>query len=141
MKISRKLQLDNSTRDIKVKNGGGATPTTGIVIEGTIVSDVPGLKAASVTVTASEAVCSYISGSGEFTCFVPIGAVGPKMILGTFGKAGKTICIASSHPGELIVENLALFGSLTENVGLTSADHLEEDYVLTLTEECLISGG
>ena len=121
----------------------------GKVITGVIRSDVGGLKAANLTITASEAICSYVSAKGEFTCFVPATANDPKMIIGNFQKPPKKICITSSNQAELPVVKLALTGSTTEDIGLGSAlevdlvsdPPIDPDYVLTLTDDDLLCGG
>ena len=65
---------------------GTASHPGGRVITGSLNSSVPGFAESNVGVTASETVCNYASSTNVFTCFIPSGAVNPKMILGNLDK-------------------------------------------------------
>lgn len=124
---------------------GGATPNPlGRTITGTLRSDVAGLKAANVTITASEAVCSYVTVSGVFTCFIPDSATNPIMTLENFQKPPKTVYVCSSHQwgtpaGELPVKNINDTGTPTKEISLANALVVPLDpaapYVIWLGED------
>ena len=83
--------------DIEVNTGVNSPTFDGRVIMGTLSSEVPGLKAANVSVTATDAMCDYETTTGVFTCFIPTGAGAPTLTVSEFDKPPKTIYICSSH--------------------------------------------
>ena len=135
-----------------VSAGNPETPS-GRTITGTIRSDVGGLKASNVSITASDAICNYVSASGVFTCFIPDSAISEKMIIGNFQKPPNTIFICSSHqynfaggsPGELEVKNNNDTGTQTKDIDLTRALTEPVDpatqYVIWLDDEACPTGG
>ena len=84
--------------DIKViANANSPPPAGGRVITGTLSSDVPGVKAANVIVTATNAICNFTTTSGLFTCFIPTSLDTVTMTLSGFDKPPKVIYVCSSH--------------------------------------------
>lgn len=126
--------------EIEVITGvGDTTPEGGKIIKGELVS-VKGPRLASVLVTASEAVCNYITGTGEFTCFVPGSATDAKMILTGYDKSPKRVYVCSDNPTELPVTEFGTIDSPTSDVGLGPAA-AGTVYVITLTTNSAVCSG
>lgn len=129
--------------DIEVIIGADLTGPSGRTITGTLRSEVGGLKAANITITATNAICNYIKSSGVFTCFIPSSTNTPKITLSGIDKPPKTIFLCSSHqygsPIELPVKNPNVAGS-TKEVDLTNAQPVPGNpdgsvYNLWMTED------
>ena len=139
--------------DIEVIIGADSGPPSGRTIRGTIISDVGGLRAANIILTATNAICNYITTSGEFTCFIPTSTNTPKISISNFQKPPKTVYVCSTHqynavgstPGELEVKNNNDTGAQTKDIDLTYA--LETPlspatpYVIWLDEDPCPTGG
>jgi len=125
--------------DVEVITGGVSPTLNGRVITGTLSSEIGSVKAANVTITATNATCNYITSSGLFTCFIPTSTNTPTITLSGFDKPPKTIYLCSSHqfgtPAELPVDRPDLSRD-PEDVILTNAsDAPAEPYSLWLTED------
>ena len=129
--------------DIEVRTGSDLSPPNGRVITGTLSSEVGGLKAANVLITATESVCSYVTTTGEFTCFIPDTAISPTLTVSGFDKPPKEIHLCSKHQfgspeAELPVDSYTQFGD-PKDVDLSNAKEVPVDpaspYQLWLTEE------
>lgn len=140
--------------DIDVRIGADTSEQPGTTITGTLSSAVGGLKAANVTLVGVDATCSYVTTSGEFTCFVPTSNADTAFIrLSNFQKPPKTVYICSSHqynalggsPGELEVENNNDTGTQTKDIILTHAlevpESPAESYRIWITDEACPTGG
>ncbi len=136
--------------DIEVIVGVSSTPLDGRVITGTLSSEVPGLKAANVRISATNAICNYITTSGLFTCFIPTSPTGNTVTLTVsgFDKPPKAIYLCSSHqfgsPAELPVDRPEIYRD-PKDVDLTNAvgePHVPVGpYELWLTEDACPAGG
>ena len=97
---------------IVIANTDSPPPASGRVVTGILSSEVPGVKASNVSITAANATCNYTTTSGVFTCFIPVGTDPVTMTLAGFDKPPKVIYVCSSHqlgqdgfPAEMPVDN------------------------------------
>lgn len=135
--------------DIEViANAVSPPPEGGRVITGMLSSEVPGVKAANVSITATNATCNYVTTSGVFTCFIPTSTDDVTMTVSGFDKPPKTIYLCSSHqfgaPAEMPVNNPTQ-ASDPKDVDLTNALVVPVNpatpYSLWLTEDACPTGG
>lgn len=112
---------------------GTPPPLSGISVSGSIISAVPGLKAADVEITGTEAQCDRTNTG--FECVIEFEAKSPSLRVENYDKAGKLLYACSA---ELVLEPPR--GHVSQN-GIGNWTNFSLDVEATVVTDILIKEG
>jgi prepilin-type N-terminal cleavage/methylation domain-containing protein len=110
-------------------------PLGGKTITGVVTSSIGGVQASSVTMTGTEAACNFTA--PNFSCYVPPGAVAPKMTITGYCKNNTNIKACTSDATTLPVTNGGSGCTAYGDYSLTPALEVNS-YIVSLSKDTCV---